>query len=270
METNIVNFNNFKFEYFIKDDMATSSIENKVEWEPHITYFVKLYNSINKIENIIDIGANFGYHSLLFSKEVLGFVYSFEPQIQNYNLLINNIKHNNITNIIPYNFACGDIECDIYMPIINTTNYSINMGDFTPNYLLNNYSYSITKSIKLDNLNLPKIDLIKIDVQGWEKKVLEGSINLLNTYKPILIVEFEESQLNKTNTTCEDLFNYIRNNNYYIFYLYYKYPSDHICVHNDKLQEFRNQFKDYIFFHNDNNNINRNIEYNVTEKLVFI
>ena len=52
--------------------------------------------------NIIDIGANFGYHSLLFSKYVKNKVFSFEPQEQNYNLLSFNINFNNIKNICSY------------------------------------------------------------------------------------------------------------------------------------------------------------------------
>ena len=52
----------------------------------------------------LDIGANFGYHSLLFSRECHEMVYSFEPQIQNYELLEENVKLNNISNIILHNY----------------------------------------------------------------------------------------------------------------------------------------------------------------------
>lgn len=58
-----------KFKYFINDCMASSSIGIKMQWERHITNFTKLYNQLYPIKNIIDIGANFGYHTLLFSRE---------------------------------------------------------------------------------------------------------------------------------------------------------------------------------------------------------
>ena len=52
---------------------------------------------------------------------------------------LNNIKYNNISNIITYNNACGDNIENINMVIIDTTG-NINMGDFTPNYInSNNY-----------------------------------------------------------------------------------------------------------------------------------
>lgn len=97
--------------------------------------------------------------------------------------------------------------------------------------------------------------------------VLKGGNNLLQTHKPTLIVEFEENQLNKTNTNCKELFDYIREQNYYIFFLEYEYPSDHICVHIDNLEDFRIKFKNYIFSHVTNNHINNNVINDVHEKL---
>lgn len=257
-----------KYKYFINDMMASNSIGVKKEWEPHITKFTKLYNTLYNIKNIIDIGANFGYHTLLFSRECSENVYAFEPQIQNFELLEYNVKNNEITNAVLYNYACGDQNCEIKMPIFNC-NYNINMGDITPNVGITNNNFNTTKSIILDETNFPsKIDLIKLDVQGWEKKVLTGAINLLKIHKPILIVEFEYFQLLKTNTSCTELFDFIRKQNYYIFYFDYSYPSDHICIHNDNLEEFRIKFKNHIFPHIENNNINNNLMNGVYEKIV--
>ena len=269
LDTDIIDFHGFKFEYHKNDNMAKNSIKDGKMWEPHITNFVKLYNNFYNIENIIDIGANFGYHTLFFSKEVKGVVFAFEPQIQNFQLLQNNITCNFIQNIQNYNVACGDTECDVKMDIINNNSNKsqLNMGDFTPDVNHSQF-FSITKSVLLDYFDFPQIDLIKIDVQGWEKKVLLGCKELLQKYKPILIVEFEHFQLIKTNTSCEELFDFIRNNNYYIFFLEYSYPSDHVCVHNDHLNDFRNKFEKYIYTHNLDNDINHNLKYSVNEKIV--
>lgn len=255
----------FDIKYYKNDCMAYNSIGKNNEWEPHIKKFSQHLNKMYNCKNIIDIGANFGYHTLLFSKECSGNVYAFEPQKQNFELLYYNVNHNNIKNVVLYNNACGDVNCDVKMPIF-PNNSIINMGDITPNYC--NHNFDIVKTVVLDDLKFStNIDMVKIDVQGWEKKVLLGSLNLLKTHKPILIVEFESFQLSKTNTTCKELYDFIRSCDYYIFYLEYKYPSDHICVHNDKLTEFRTKFKSFIFPHNQNNNINNNLINNVTEKI---
>jgi FkbM family methyltransferase len=257
-----------RFKYFINDAMASNSIGIKKEWEPHITKFTKLFNSFFKIKNIIDIGANFGYHTLLFSLECSETVYAFEPQAQNFKLLEENLEINKIKNVISYNYACGDQNCNIKLPIFEDSNNTINMGDITPNININD-KYCFSKSIILDDCIFPsKIDLIKLDVQGWEKKVLMGATTLLKTHKPILIVEFEDFQLKKTNTTCKELFNFIKEQEYYIFFLDYNYPCDHICVHKDCLTEFRVKFKEYIHTHTENNIINQNLINGVYEKIV--
>jgi FkbM family methyltransferase len=266
MDTDIVEFNGFKIEYHVKDYLGSGSIAKNKAWEPHITSFVKKVKEYLGLKNIIDIGANFGYHTLFFAKEVEGTVYAFEPQQQNFTLLSNNIKHNDIRNITAYYLACGDIECDVTMPLFKQDSSMVNMGDITPNITGSNYT--VTKSVPLDTMSFPHIDLIKIDVQGWEKKVLLGSTRLLQEHKPILIIEFEHFQLAKTNTTCEDLFAYIRANNYYIFYLDYEYPSDHICVHNDNLEEFTTMFAKHIFPHTADNDVNHNINYGVNQRIV--
>jgi FkbM family methyltransferase len=120
----------------------------------------------------------------------------------------------------------------------------------------------------LSEFKLPLPNLIKIDVQGWEKKVLTGVQNIMQTDKPILIVEFDWFQLSKAGVTCEELFDYIRSNNYYIFYLEYHYPSDHVCVHNDNLADFRVKFAGCISPHTENNELNNNIDWGITEKIV--
>jgi len=269
-KTIVDNFFGFKYTYFINDCMASTSIGINKEWEPHIKKFTHLYNILYNITNIIDIGANFGYHTLIFSRECSANVYAFEPQIQNFQLLQDNVKNNNINNIILYNYACGDYNCEIKMPIYNINN-NINMGDITPNIDCINNKFSITQSVLLDEIDFPsKIDLIKIDVQGWEKKVLIGADKLLKIHKPVLIVEFEDFQLIKTNTTCKELFDYIREQDYYIFYLEYCYPSDHVCIHNENLKDFRIKFKNYIFPHIESNNINYNLLNGVNEKIVMV
>jgi FkbM family methyltransferase len=52
-----------------------------------------------------------------------------------------------------------------------------------------------TEVLKLDSFNLLNVDLIKIDVEGYELFVLEGAINTILSNKPIILIE--ENGLNK-------------------------------------------------------------------------
>lgn len=257
----------YKFKYFCNDTMGNCLFNMDKEWEPHISKFVEYFYEGFNTKNIIDIGANFGYHTLFFSRLCTENVFAFEPQLQNFNLLKDNIQLNKIQNVVLSNYACGDTNCDIKLPLYDDTKF-VNMGDITPNILDKSLLYTNTKSIRLDDevFNC-KIDLIKIDVQGWEKKVLEGAKNLLKKHKPALIVEFEEEQLKKTNTTSKELFDFIRELDYHIFFIDYCYPADHLCIHNDNLENFRNKFKNLILPHNEDNELNHNIIHGVTEKI---
>jgi hypothetical protein len=161
----------------------------------------------------------------------------------------------------------SNITIEIYKTNVNLNNEKLIYNN-TGTYIFSNIQLNSSNDI-LDEYNFPcKIDLIKLDVQGWEKKVLSGAINLLKTHKPVLIVEFEYFQLSKTNTTCKELFDFIRAQDYYIFYLDYEYPSDHVCVHKDNLEDFRVKFKDHILPNTENNSVNNNLIYGVNEKIV--
>jgi FkbM family methyltransferase len=245
--------------------MACGSIGKKKEWEKHIRRFSQVYSRLFPLDTILDIGANFGYHTLLFSK-IATTIYAFEPQTQNFHLLQENIKMNEITNVIAINDACGDESVQVHLPIFDGTRME-NMGDITPN-LVHTATYSQARSIRLDDYPFTsKIGLIKIDVQGWEKKVLLGATNLLDRDRPVLIVEFESFQLSKTQTSCRELFDFIRKLNYSIFYLEYEYPSDYVCIHQDHVNDFREKFGPYLFTYDEDNSINHSLQHGVDEKI---
>jgi hypothetical protein len=56
---------------------------------------------------------------------------------------------------------------------------------------------------------------------------------------------------------------------YYIYFLDYHYPSDHVCVHKDNLNEFIQINSQYIKPLTESNDLNRNIENGVTEKIIY-
>ena len=154
------------------------------------------------------------------------------------------------------------------IPIENFTDTLLNMGDITPNlYIRETNNYAIIDSVLIDNICFDSVELVKIDVQGWEINVINGMKNTIEKHKPTIIIEFEEHQMRKVGKTCKDLYDLIIDMGYYIFYLDYEYPSDHICVHKDNLDDFIKSFSDFIFEHTENNNINNNINLGISKKI---
>jgi FkbM family methyltransferase len=233
-------------------------------WEPHIVQFLK--NELIETSNFVDVGSNYGYLSLKASK-LCNKVFGFEPQKLMYNLSKKTINDNSITNIEIFNLALGDEEVETNLSKIDYSGDGIHVGEVS--ILYSTDIGETTKIVKLDNFLTDSVDIIKIDVQGYEKYVLNGSREIINTYKPILIVEVETHQLGKFGYNSEYLFNLIRDLNYHIFFLDYHYPSDFVCVHNSKLDAFRLKNNDYIKPLTENNRLNNCLNYGVNEVISY-
>jgi FkbM family methyltransferase len=160
-----VDFLDLKWNCYSYEMIAWWSILNNKEWEIRVSNFIEYYHEFYPIKCFLDIGANFGYHSLVTArliKESGGIVHAFEPQIQNFALLESNIADNDMKNVHVYNYACGNVKEKVKMPIIHYFKstpayaFNVNMGDFTPNFGIDEEdesTYETVETIILDDLN---------------------------------------------------------------------------------------------------------------------
>lgn len=149
---------------------------------------------------VIDAGANFGYYTIMGGKKLgsKGRVYSFEPDTAAHELLTKNIELNKLDDIVTtYPFCLGDINGDInfnfseespFSGIADTGRSKIRKIDKVP-------IRSVDSLFK--ELNIPSVDAIKIDVEGFEYMVLNGAIETLkNSKSPIIMIEVSKKNLN--------------------------------------------------------------------------
>jgi len=151
----------------------------------------------------VDVGVYRGVYTYRLA-QLSKHVHSFEPNPLIFPYLNKHLKRL-VKNITLYNFALSDSEIETNLKIptrfntINKRNYEekFKLGCATihnDNILLNEkyLSYKV-KTIKLENiLKNVKIGFMKIDVEGHEINVLNGSINLIRDNKPNLLIEIEE------------------------------------------------------------------------------
>ncbi len=156
-----------------------------------------------------DIGANIGYYSLLFaslSKEIQ--VHSFEPQPLCYHLLSSSILLNDFSNIRLNNFALSNHK--------GVSEFSISQKCESSSFIHTEMS-PLEKKIQVEVRRLDdyveengikKIDLMKIDVEGSEKLVLDGSVDTLSDEKlrpEIVLIELYDPNLTHYDTSIDEI-----------------------------------------------------------------
>jgi FkbM family methyltransferase len=158
----------------------------------------------------MDIGANIGLYSIIASRIVgrKGQVYAFEPSRVCYERLKTNISANKASNIIAEKLAVGADNIIIKLNVPrNGYQAWASIGNPSTDVVSDSEE---AECIQLDEYirknKIERVDLIKIDVEGWEKNVLIGADNLLKSeMAPDLIVEFTEENAKRNGTRCVDL-----------------------------------------------------------------
>jgi FkbM family methyltransferase len=153
---------------------------------------------------IADVGANQGIYTLFLSRLAsLGQVYAFEPDPVLFAALEENIRRNGAKNVILFNAAAaGQATTLAFRP------GQLNRGDnrIVPSKSADRHTIEV-KGIPLDQTILEtKLDLLKIDVQGFEAEVLRGATQLLQGNPELLILlEFWPHGLRLANSNPNEL-----------------------------------------------------------------
>jgi len=163
---------------------------NLKSYEPKTVNILKKFVKEDMIA--VDVGASFGILSFIMSKLVgnEGKVYCFEPSFYMFVRLKNGIKLNRFTNIIPEKLALSDM----YKTETLVTKKFGQIGDDTKNTETEKVTF-----IPLDEYwsEIPYIDFIKIDTDGYEPEVIRGAENCLEKSHPMMIIEFRKETVNE-------------------------------------------------------------------------
>jgi len=215
-----------EFYFYAPIRMAVKAKKKGIE-SKLITNSISLINKLKSEECVIlDIGANYGFISLALSANLTQKVkiFSFEPHPEICASFTKSITENLFKNIKLENLAIGNEDNYINLNLYGQTSNILDIG-------VNQKNTIKIKQIKLDNyLNINSIapNFIKIDVDGYEIKVLEGLKNTLINHRPILVVE--------TNDDIEVL-EFFKNLNYCLLDLdmneFTDIPNNIFCIPND-------------------------------------
>jgi len=177
----------------------------------------KLINLAKPDYTVLDIGTNIGSTLLQFANKIgkKGKVYGFEPDPTNYQACINNIGLNNFHNIEVANIGLGDKKGSFNLVVDTETNRGGNRISFD----IENQKTSTTIQVErlddwVNNKNISYVDLIKIDVEGFEMNVLKGAEEILKKHNPTLFIELDDNNLKQVESNAKDLILFLEKLNY--------------------------------------------------------
>jgi FkbM family methyltransferase len=177
-------------------DRADCSVAKEIieqrSYEPEVTAL--LNGLLQPGMTFVDIGANVGYFTLLASRLVgpSGRVIAVEPFSENCRSILISVAENEATNVTLFPVALDEQTGWAHMAAHIGSNAS-----FVPDQvdqIARGYG-TIVPTFPLDQLMQGPVDVMKIDVEGAEGRVVSGAAELITKHRPIVVTEVSDAML---------------------------------------------------------------------------
>ncbi len=173
----------------------------------------------------LDIGANEGFYTTYAAKKVgpTGSVYAFEPSVRELTWLQRNIDRNNLQNVTVFQMGLADKKGKAVLKIADHEHNGQNtLGATFGHPGVSSISEIEVPITTIDAMRhaklLPKLDVVKIDVEGAEAMVLEGAKATLVNDRPTIIIELFEAALALQGSCVAEVINFLEGANYRILW----------------------------------------------------
>jgi FkbM family methyltransferase len=164
---------------------------------------------------VLDIGANIGYYALMEAKHCK-YVYAVEPGKDNIEDLQRNILLNNYKNIKTYSLAIGSHDGEVKFLLNKSPNWhrvarDNEQGETVPIKRLDTFWTELGK---------PQIDLLRMDVEGYELNILKSGLELIETCKPQMFIEVHPEHIKNYGGSALELLKLLAQYEYSVTYAY--------------------------------------------------
>lgn len=164
---------------------------------------------------VIDVGANFGYYSIMLAKK-LRFdcrIFAFEPFPSTFELLERHVRMNSLDHVVfPQHAAVSDHvgEAAIHAwngDEVNSGAATLSAGPDSKGVVLPDAAVVPITTIDAfcETAGLRKLDLIKIDAEGVEEQVLRGATRTISTMQPAVMIELHPRMLSRAGSSPKRL-----------------------------------------------------------------
>jgi len=184
-------------------------------WEEMETTFIS--NNVRAGDVFLDVGAYIGHFSMLAAQHQPARVLAFEPVPGTFDLLVRNIRHNKLGDIIePVNMALGSRD--------RTAKSVCALGpkNHLEHTLDDDHADLATVEVRIgpldgwlkDHAPLDRVDFIQVDIEGYEHEFLRGARQTIHSFRPMVLMEVEEYRLAKFAVTAEEVFGFMKEAGY--------------------------------------------------------
>ncbi len=153
------------------DKECWSIIKN--DWNDH--HSKKWFQYVHNFDVVLQAGGCCGLYPRLLANR-FKWVYTFEPDPLSFHCMVNNCQNDHI---IMLNAAVGN-----HNGLVGWSREHVNVGMNK----IDNQAYPALPMIKIDDLNLRQLDLLALDLEGYEVEALKGASDTIHRLQPTLII----------------------------------------------------------------------------------
>jgi len=216
-------------------------------------------------DEVIDIGANYVYYSIRMSPLAkLGTVHAFEPVVPTYKIAQRLLKYFKIHNVNLHSKGIGDQnkKVSFTVPVQDFGFMSAGLAhvkgrDNSPKGNQIHYRFNKDETVECDVVRLDdflfdklsNLTFIKMDIEGAEYSALKGMVEIIQKFKPVILVEMVPFYLEGYNINISEYLNFIQSLGYQK-YLYDPkskklkqketplIESNYILIHKNKIEDY--------------------------------
>lgn len=206
-----------RFNHHLSGDMSQCTYVD-ARYEPNEMYAVA--QLIKPGTCFVDVGANAGIFTIMAARLAgeHGAVHAFEPSPRDRERLLANVALNRLTNVTVHGEALGSARSKAMLAVSGAERPGHNtIGGFM--YADDAAAYSVEVEVTtLDEVaetaGLTRLDVMKIDVEGYETAVLHGGRATVERFRPVMLVEAQDESLRQAGSSATELLGFVRSFGY--------------------------------------------------------
>lgn len=142
----------------------------------------KYFKHIEQFDTIVTAGTNCGMYARMYAK-MFKHVFAFEPEPLAFFCMVNNVPYDHVVKL---NAALGHKNDIVGIVRASPGGHNINVG---MNVIAPPSDKFQIPMMTIDSLNLNACDMIQLDVEGFEQYAIQGAIQTIQKFKPVIIAE---------------------------------------------------------------------------------